>query len=133
MAFVNEPFNLIYIKSTDSGLRYYLSEISHTELKECLSIAEPLFEVPLKDETKVKDKLYYYILEHRKELTYKRLGLLNENTSNERILNLFHRFAYVGKRNNKLLETYLKHVQEVICNNNSSLYEYVLNMLAFYI
>ena len=92
----------------------------------------------LKDETKTKDKLYYYILEHQEELTYDRIDLLNENGlkenhSNERILNLFHHFAYVGKRNNKLLDLYLKHIREVICNNNLLLNEYVLNMLAFYI
>lgn len=36
LAFVIYPFPLIYIKSTDSGIRYYLSEISRAKLKECL-------------------------------------------------------------------------------------------------
>lgn len=78
MAFVIKPFNLIYIKSTDSGLRYYLSEISRAKLKECLLTSIPHFEVPLK-ENHSKDKLYHYIIEHQEELTYDRIDLLNEN------------------------------------------------------
>ena len=84
---------------------------------------------------KLENKLYQYVIEHQEELTYDRIALLNKNeiTPDERVLNLFHRFVYTGKRNNKLLDLYLKHIHEVICNNNSPLYEYVLNMLAFYI
>lgn len=93
--------------------------------------------MPLKTNSKVKpeNRLYHYIIEHQEELTYDRIALLNKNeiTPNERVLNLFHRFVYTGKRNNKLLETYLRHIREVICNNNLPLYNYVLNMLAFYI
>lgn len=67
LAFVIEPFNLIYIKDTDSDIRYYIKQISHTELKRRLSvIREPCFAVPLKEEPKTKseNKLYNYIIEH---------------------------------------------------------------------
>ena len=86
--------------------------------------------------SKSKNRLYNYIIEHQEELTYDRIALLNKNDKtifNERVLNLFHRFVYMGKRNDKLLETYLEHIREVICDNDLSLYDYVLNMLAFYI
>lgn len=91
LAFVNYPFHLIYFKNTDSGLRYYIQEVSHAELKHRLSITEPCFEVPLKKanseedylktktKNKLKDILYHYIIEHQEELTYDRIDLLNEN------------------------------------------------------
>ena len=142
LAFVIWPFNLIYTKNTDSGIRYYLSEISNTKLKEILQHSKPHFEVPLREEpndktkTKSENRLYQYIIEHQEELTYDRIALLNKNDKtnpDERVLNLFHRFVYTGKRDDKLLETYLGHIREVICDNDLALNEYVLNMLAFYI
>ena len=85
--------------------------------------------------TKSKNRLYNYIIEHQEELTYDRIALLNKNEINpdEHVLNLFHRFVYTGKRDDKLLDLYLKHIREVICDNDLALNEYVLNMLAFYI